>query len=118
MVIGHYSIKRWLKDFDATMDAFKCEAGYRFICMKRLMSGSAETLLRTINVKNDEEFRTILVTTFGRVYSRQKNHEKLSEYLKTNEVTTSGYFINVREIAMNGDISESEMIEYAIRGIK
>ena len=50
-----YPVEKWLTDFASATDTKKCDAHFKYVCMRRLLKGTAAIFLRTSNASNFSE---------------------------------------------------------------
>lgn len=115
---GLVDVKRWIKEFEE----FSEIAGWRelqnFVWAKRLVQGTARSVLQSAAATSWMEIKEILLNEFNESFSSAKIHLMLRERSKHSNESSRQYFIAMKELGARGKVELGSIIQYVIAGIQ
>lgn len=112
-----YRITKWLDDFERVMDSVDGNARHRLLFCRRLCTGSAAILLRTITANTYEELKKQLMLDFNRKIDRHNVYVQFASRRIKKDDGLQQYILNTQALAIHADIEESELIRFILEGM-
>lgn len=114
---NNYCISKWITNFEELCEMFNLDNRSKFICAKRLMTGTAKLFLKTKVIKSWIELKCELLREFSKRVTNADVHWELKNRKKTKEETCQTYVLKMQETASLGEIDEADLIQYIVDGI-
>lgn len=112
-----HDIRKWFADIEDAFFALNCPVGDKFVCLRRMLTGTARLFLRTSTVHTYEALKQALLDEFGRVLTMNDVFQQLkSRTLKPTEAVKR-YVLEMQEIASRANIPELDLIDCIVDGI-
>ncbi|XP_067645369.1 uncharacterized protein [Eurosta solidaginis] len=114
-----YSVRFFINDFEEIMNTVNADDHFRFLSLRRSLTGTARVFLSTISAVTYKQLCEQLINEFDRNVSRQDVYKMLRQrrWQKKNE-SLHCYILCMQSIARRSDITESEVIEFIIDGLE
>lgn len=111
-------VNKWITGFEE----FSNVAGWgdlqKFVWARRLIDGSAKSIVQTEGATSWIEIREILFNKFKESFNSAKVHLQLRERTKRENESSRQYFIAMKELGSRGNVEFGSIIQYVIAGIK
>lgn len=115
---GHCSVVKWLNDFEEMALLCAWSDLHKFVYCKRLLLGTAQAFVRSEDGLNSwTVLRARLLAEFRSRLTTADVHRLLSADVKQRNETLLQYLYRMRELAMQGGVSDDSLIDYVICGI-
>ncbi|XP_036346460.1 uncharacterized protein LOC118755741 [Rhagoletis pomonella] len=113
-----YSVRYFLRDFEEVMNTINADERFRFLCLRRSLTGTARVFLSTTAAFTYDQLRKQLTAEFDRDVSRQDVYKMLDQrrWQKKTE-SLHCYILNMQAIAKRSDITETEVIDFIVEGL-
>jgi hypothetical protein len=113
-----YTIAKFIEDFEETAEIMEWTSIEKFVYGKKSLSGTARLFLRSEHgVRSWKILKKRLLEEFGKHTNSAEIHKKLSSRKKKSDETFQQYLFSMKEIASQGDVEESALIDYVVQGI-
>ncbi|XP_036327182.1 uncharacterized protein LOC118739780 [Rhagoletis pomonella] len=113
-----YSVRYFLRDFEEVMNTINADERFRFLCLRRSLTGTARVFLSTTAAFTYDQLRKQLTAKLDRDVSRQDVYKWLDQrrWQKKTE-SLHCYILNMQAIAKRSDITETEVIDFIVEGL-
>lgn len=112
-----FGVNMFLNDFESAAQQFGWSDCQKAIFVKRYLRGTAKALVSAVRAVSWNEIKAELVGEFGVTVTAAEVHKKLSTRTKRQEESPQQFVIAMRQIAAEGDIAETDLVNYIIAGL-
>lgn len=109
--------EKWLEEFEDVADLLEWDDLQMIIYAKRMLKGSAKKYMATKKISTWRSFKRALVDEFAIELNSAAVHTQLSQRKRSSKETSKQYVYAMMEIAAQGDVDDTALIEYIIAGI-
>lgn len=113
-----YPVEKWINDFDNAVKVGHKDDHFKYMCMRRLLSGTAAIFLRTSIASNYCELKAALVKQFHRNVSTNDVYKELYRRRRSPNESIIAYMLSIKEIAAQANLNEDEIINAVIEGLR
>ena len=112
------NVINWFDVFDSHVEIFGLSELQKYIFLKRCLKGKALLLIKSEhNINSYSKLKKLLIEEFHVTYNSAQVHSLLTKRkMKYNE-SYYEYYLNMKEIASQGQIEDVALIKYIIEGI-
>ncbi|XP_073822472.1 uncharacterized protein [Musca autumnalis] len=113
------NVVKWTREFERITTVLGCGATEKFLYARRMMAGSAGLFMRSSEAKTWQDFKQELEIEFKRSMGIKETLKTL-ENRKWNRQAESlhRYTLVMQELAEGAPVTEAELIEYIVEGVK
>ncbi|XP_073814738.1 uncharacterized protein [Musca autumnalis] len=113
------NVVKWTREFERITTVLGCGATEKFLYARRMMAGSAGLFMRSSEAKTWQDFKQELEIEFKRSMGIKETLKTL-ENRKWNRQAESlhRYTLVMQELAEGTPVTEAELIEYIVEGVK
>lgn len=112
------NIEKWLIHFEEISTLFNLTELHKFIFLKRSLRGKALLVSQSeSHITSYSKLKDLLVSEFGREYNSAELHNMLSKRKLKSHETLDEYFFVMKNLCSRGNIEDSALIDYIIKGI-
>lgn len=114
-----YPLQTWLEEFEEMAILMEWTDVEELIYAKRLLQGTARLFLRSLGpVKSFMELKKALIDEFGPRVNSATIHQQLASKKMTGDLSIQQYFLQMKELALNGKVEDAALMEYVINGLR
>ncbi|XP_067644901.1 uncharacterized protein [Eurosta solidaginis] len=113
-----YPVEKWINDFENAVKVGHKDDHFKYMCMHRLLSGTAAIFLRTSIASNYCELKAALVKQFHRNVSTNDVYQELYPRRRSPNESIIAYMLSIKEIAAQANLNEDEIINAVIEGLR
>ncbi|XP_036347795.1 uncharacterized protein LOC118757168 [Rhagoletis pomonella] len=113
-----YPVEKWINDFENAVRVGNKDDHFKYMCMRRLLSGTAAIFLRTSVASNYCELKAALVKQFHRDVSTNDVYKELYRRRRSPNESIIAYMLSIKEIAAQANLNEDEIINAVIEGLR
>ena len=113
-----YNVEKWLNDFSNAISINNCSDHFKYMCMRKMLRGTAAVFLRTCEAKTFDDLRQALLVQFKKIVTPIDVYRQLSKRTREKNENILSYMFSMREIAAQSNLSESEIINAIIEGLR
>lgn len=111
-----YNVRKYIADFEEVAGPLDCDDQFRLRSLRRLLSGTAKTFLRTIRAENYFALRDALIIEFDSQLTRPQIFAQLASRHIASHETSHQYVLNMQELASHIEIDDGELLDFIING--
>lgn len=116
---GAYKIESWVEEIEIAAKNFCWSDIDIFIFSKKLLKGRAKIVSRMKpGISSWRELKHVLLSEFSYEFCSADIHNNLRTRVQKQNEDIFDYFLNMREIASSGGLTDMDAIAYTIDGIK
>lgn len=114
-----YYVEKFFSDFEEIMAGVRHDRNVKFMCLRRLLTGTARIYLSTTSAVSYEGLKAELIDEFKQHFSRQEVYQQLQNRVweKRGE-SLKRYVLEMQAIASRADIGEDELIDFVVNGLR
>ncbi|XP_036320379.1 uncharacterized protein LOC118734797 [Rhagoletis pomonella] len=112
------NVEKWIAEFDDTTSAYACNEESRMIIARRLLTGSAQIVLRISRINTWAELKAGLISEFKKPLSVKDVFHQLETRVWEKSETLGHYVLSMQELAQSAPIGEHELVEFIIDGLR
>lgn len=114
-----YSVDKWIVDYEMVATSLGCDERQIYLYGRRLLTGTAELMLRMRKKIVDwKTLKAALHAEFRRRVSVRDVHEQLRQRFKKKEESMHFYILSMEEIAEQANVSERDLIDFIVDGLR
>lgn len=114
-----YAVTKWVKEFERVTNIVGCTAAEKFLFARRMMAGSACLFMRNSNANNWDSFKQDLCNEFKKVIGTKDIFKRLENRVwNKNLEKLHSYVLTMQQIADDAPISEAELVECILEGLR
>lgn len=113
----NYGVKKWIADYEEILASGYVEDRDKLIFARRLMNGTAKSMLLTVSAANWNELKNHLIREFDQTLTRQDVYSDLVARRIRRGETIRQYIIAMQGLAMHADISDNELLQFIFDGL-
>lgn len=113
-----YDVTKWFEDIENIFDMLACSERDRFLCVRRVLAGTAKLFLRTATIRTYDELKDALIEEFGRAFSVTEVIQQLrTRFIRQGE-SVRHYILEMQAIAVRAPIVEVELVDCIVDGMR
>ncbi|XP_070144623.1 uncharacterized protein [Drosophila kikkawai] len=110
-------VQQWFDTFEKNADAYDLTLKQMYVQARGKMTGAAKLFLQSVCVSEYQELKRVLIDEFACSTNSADVHRQLQSRKKRKSETFHEYILELRQMAVAGNVEEAAVLQYIVNGL-